>query len=141
MFSSHLIQNFCVYKIGTLDGTSLPLIFVFKNCTNGIKKESSCSRYQREEQGNICRKLWHFGHHNSKQGKNSLCCAFHPSINFAEEQEHPRHKPVITLSLLKAPVEESPRRYFESLTSDADSSSSCPVAMQVMTTGTTSIEE
>ncbi|KAM1728975.1 hypothetical protein ACFX12_019426 [Malus domestica] len=32
-------------------------------------------------------------------------------------------------------------RYFMSLTSDADLSSSCPVAMQVMTAGATSIEE
>ncbi|KAM2560924.1 hypothetical protein TB1_012045 [Malus domestica] len=50
--------------------------------------------------------------------------------------------PVITLALLRAPREESSRRYFESLTFDADSSSSSyPIAMQVMTTGATSIEE
>ncbi|KAM3010796.1 hypothetical protein FF2_029568 [Malus domestica] len=59
-----------------------------------------------------------------------------------KEQEHPRHKFVITLALLRVLMEESLRRYFESLTSDADSScSSYPVAMQVMTTGATSIDE
>ncbi|KAM1400490.1 hypothetical protein ACFX2F_027760 [Malus domestica] len=64
-----------------------------------------------------------------------------PPSTLPNEQEHPRHEPVITLALLKAPREESSRRYSESLTFDVDSSSLCPVAMQVMTTGTTSIEE
>ncbi|KAM1680767.1 hypothetical protein ACFX2K_038407 [Malus domestica] len=58
------------------------------------------------------------------------------------EQEQSRHEPVITLASLRAPREESPIRYLESLTSDTDSSSSLyPVAMQVMTTSVTSIEE
>ncbi|KAM2091179.1 hypothetical protein ACFX1T_029699 [Malus domestica] len=54
---------------------------------------------------------------------------------------HLRHEPVITLALLRAPREESPRKYFESLTFDADSSSSCPITMQVMTISVTSIKE
>ena len=65
-----------------------------------------------------------------------------PTPNLPKEQEHPRHEPVITLAFIRAPREESPRRYSESLTSDADlSSSSYPVAIQVMTTGATSIKE
>ncbi|KAM3016412.1 hypothetical protein FF2_000438 [Malus domestica] len=54
-------------------------------------------------------------------------------------QKYPRHEPVITLASLRAPREESQRKYFESLLSDADSSSS--IAMQVMVTGATLIEE
>ncbi|KAM1304810.1 hypothetical protein ACFX2F_022420 [Malus domestica] len=55
------------------------------------------------------------------------------------EQEHPRHEPVITLASLRASRGESPRKYSESMLSDADSSGSS--AMQVMTTGATSIDE
>ncbi|KAM1660381.1 hypothetical protein EV2_003485 [Malus domestica] len=54
-------------------------------------------------------------------------------------QEHPRHEPVITLASLRAPREESQRKYSKSLLSDANSSSG--IAMQVMVTGATSIEE
>ncbi|XP_048430980.1 uncharacterized protein LOC108866641 [Pyrus x bretschneideri] len=64
-----------------------------------------------------------------------------PSI-LPNEQEHPSHEPVITLTSLRAPKEESPKRYFESLTFDADSSNIlCLVTMQVMTTGVTLIKE
>ncbi|KAM2786820.1 hypothetical protein PS2_007668 [Malus domestica] len=53
-----------------------------------------------------------------------------PTSNLLNEQEHPRHKPIITLASLRAPREDSPMRYSESLTFDADSSSSSyPVAM------------
>ncbi|XP_050120509.1 uncharacterized protein LOC126597741 [Malus sylvestris] len=55
------------------------------------------------------------------------------------EQEHLRHEPMITLASLRAPRGESPRKYSESMLSDADSSGSS--AMQVMTTGATSIDE
>ncbi|KAM1167585.1 hypothetical protein ACFX19_030130 [Malus domestica] len=55
------------------------------------------------------------------------------------EQEHPRHEPLITLASPKAPRGESPRKYSESMLSDADSSGSS--AMQVMTIGATSIDE
>ncbi|KAM1005602.1 hypothetical protein ACFX1T_002482 [Malus domestica] len=55
------------------------------------------------------------------------------------EQEHPRREPMITLASLRAPREESPRKYSGSMLSDADSSGSS--AMQVMTTGATSIDE
>ncbi|KAM2756859.1 hypothetical protein PS2_018663 [Malus domestica] len=59
-----------------------------------------------------------------------------------KEKEHLRHEPVITVASLRIPREESPRRYSKLLTSDANSSSSpYPVAMQVMTTGVTLIEE
>ncbi|KAM2685923.1 hypothetical protein EV2_008878 [Malus domestica] len=54
-------------------------------------------------------------------------------------QKHPRHKPVITLASLRAPREENLMKYSESLLSDADSSSG--IAMQVMVTGATLIEE
>ncbi|KAM1725062.1 hypothetical protein ACFX11_023437 [Malus domestica] len=65
-----------------------------------------------------------------------------PTSTLLKEQKHSRHEPVITLASLRAPMEESPRRYSESLTSDVDSSSSSYlVAMQVMTTSLTSIEE
>ncbi|KAM1241389.1 hypothetical protein ACFX2J_046591 [Malus domestica] len=50
-----------------------------------------------------------------------------------------RHEPVITLASLKAPRKESPRKYSGSMLSDANSSGSS--AMQVMTTGATSIDE
>ena len=62
-----------------------------------------------------------------------------PASTLPEEQEHLRHEPVITLASLRAPREESPMKYYESLFSDTDSSGS--TAMQVMTTGATSIEE
>ncbi|KAM2947690.1 hypothetical protein FF1_034798 [Malus domestica] len=53
-----------------------------------------------------------------------------PTSILLEEQEHPRHELLITLASLRAPREESPMRYFELLTFDADSnSSSYPVAI------------
>ncbi|KAM1635310.1 hypothetical protein ACFXTN_012149 [Malus domestica] len=65
-----------------------------------------------------------------------------PTSTMLKEQEHPRHEPVITLASLRVSREESPMRYSESLTFDANSSSSSyPIAMQVMTTGATSIKE
>ncbi|KAM1626345.1 hypothetical protein TB2_014415 [Malus domestica] len=62
-----------------------------------------------------------------------------PASTLPKEQGHPRHEPVITLALPRVPREESPRKYSESLLSDANSSDS--TAMQVMTTGATSIYE
>ncbi|KAM1575822.1 hypothetical protein ACFX10_032216 [Malus domestica] len=62
-----------------------------------------------------------------------------PASTLPKEQEHPRHEPVITLALLRALREESPRKYSESLFSDTDSSDS--TAMQVMATEATLIEE
>ncbi|KAM2449006.1 hypothetical protein PS1_019145 [Malus domestica] len=62
-----------------------------------------------------------------------------PASTFPKEQEHPRHEPLITLASLRAPMEESPRKYSGSMLSDADSSGSS--AMQVMTIGATSIDE
>ncbi|KAM2431631.1 hypothetical protein ACFX1W_018923 [Malus domestica] len=62
-----------------------------------------------------------------------------PASTPPKAQEVPRHEPVITLASLRAPREESQRKYSESLLSDVDSSSG--IAMQVMVTGTTSIEE
>ncbi|KAM1807988.1 hypothetical protein ACFX11_030923 [Malus domestica] len=56
-----------------------------------------------------------------------------------KEQEHLRHEPVITLASLRVPREESPRKYSESLFSDADLSDS--TAMQVMAIGATLIDE
>ncbi|KAM1702488.1 hypothetical protein ACFXTN_025623 [Malus domestica] len=65
-----------------------------------------------------------------------------PTSTLQKEQEHSRLEPMITLAYLRALKEESPIRYSESLTSDADSScNSYPIAMQIMTTGVTSIEE
>ncbi|KAM0963141.1 hypothetical protein ACFX19_022579 [Malus domestica] len=65
--------------------------------------------------------------------------SFTSASTLPREQEHPRHEPVITLASLRAPRGESPRKYFESMLSDANSSGSS--AMQVMTTGATSIDE
>ncbi|KAM1400792.1 hypothetical protein ACFX2I_027776 [Malus domestica] len=62
-----------------------------------------------------------------------------PTSTPPKEQEHPRHEPVITLASLRAPRKESPRKYSGSIFSDVDSSGSS--AMQVMTTGATSIDE
>ncbi|XP_050160362.1 uncharacterized protein LOC126633865 [Malus sylvestris] len=62
-----------------------------------------------------------------------------PASTPPKAQGHSRHEPVITLASLRAPREESQRKYSESLLSDADSSSG--IAMQVMVTGATSIEE
>ncbi|KAM1593550.1 hypothetical protein ACFX10_000056 [Malus domestica] len=56
-----------------------------------------------------------------------------------KEQEHLRHELVITLASLRAVREKSPRKCSGSMLSDADSSDSS--AMQVMTTGATSIDE
>ncbi|KAM1718124.1 hypothetical protein ACFX11_025877 [Malus domestica] len=42
----------------------------------------------------------------------------------SNEQEHPRHEPVITLASLRAPREESPRKYSGSMLSNAHSSGS-----------------
>ncbi|KAM1763674.1 hypothetical protein ACFX11_002995 [Malus domestica] len=65
-----------------------------------------------------------------------------PTSTLLEKQEHLRHEPVITLASLIAPREESPMRYSDSLTSDDNSSSSSyPLAMEVMTTGAVLIEE
>ncbi|KAM2876462.1 hypothetical protein COP2_019455 [Malus domestica] len=65
-----------------------------------------------------------------------------PTLTLPKEQEHLRHEPVITLAALRIPREESPMRYSKLLTSDANlSSSPYPVAMQVMTSGVTLIEE
>ncbi|KAM1822535.1 hypothetical protein ACFX1X_024940 [Malus domestica] len=62
-----------------------------------------------------------------------------PTSTPPKEQEHPRHEPVITLASLRAPRKESPRKYSGSTLSDVDSSGIS--AMQVMTTGATSIDE
>ncbi|KAB2602789.1 hypothetical protein D8674_003794 [Pyrus ussuriensis x Pyrus communis] len=42
-----------------------------------------------------------------------------PSI-LPNEQEHPSHEPVITLTSLRAPKEKSPKRYFESTVEEKD---------------------
>ncbi|KAM1576178.1 hypothetical protein ACFX10_032526 [Malus domestica] len=65
--------------------------------------------------------------------------SFTSASTLPREQEHPRHKPLITLASPRAPRGESPRKYSESMLSDADSSGSS--AMQVMTIGATSIDE
>ncbi|KAM0989301.1 hypothetical protein ACFX11_013274 [Malus domestica] len=65
--------------------------------------------------------------------------SFTSASTLPREQEHPRHEPLITLASPKAPRGESPRKYFESMLSDADSSGSS--AMQVMIIGATSIDE
>ncbi|KAM2504280.1 hypothetical protein PS1_038218 [Malus domestica] len=62
-----------------------------------------------------------------------------PTSTLPKEQEYPRYEPVITLASLRAPREESPKKYSESLFSDADSSDS--TSMQVMATGAPSIDE
>ncbi|KAM1232820.1 hypothetical protein ACFX2J_002594 [Malus domestica] len=62
-----------------------------------------------------------------------------PTSTLPKEKRHQRHEPVITLASLKAPSEESSKKYSESLLSDADSSSSTTI--QVMTTGATSVDE
>ncbi|KAM2634941.1 hypothetical protein EV1_025356 [Malus domestica] len=55
--------------------------------------------------------------------------SFTPASTLPKEQEHQRHKPVITLASLRALREESPRKYSESLFSDADSSDSTAMQM------------
>ncbi|KAM2711782.1 hypothetical protein EV1_031863 [Malus domestica] len=65
--------------------------------------------------------------------------SFTSASTLPREQEHPRHEPLITLASPKAPRGESPKKYSESMLSDADSSGSS--AMQVMTIGATSIDE
>ncbi|KAM1294746.1 hypothetical protein TB2_014432 [Malus domestica] len=65
--------------------------------------------------------------------------SFTSASTLPREQEHPRHEPLITLASLRAPRGESPRKYSESMLSNADSSGSS--AMQVMTIGATSIDE
>ncbi|KAM1201582.1 hypothetical protein ACFX2J_017660 [Malus domestica] len=65
--------------------------------------------------------------------------SFTSASTLPREQNHPRHEPLITLASLRAPRGESPRKYSESMLSDADSSDSS--AMQVMTIGATSIDE
>ncbi|KAM2630458.1 hypothetical protein TB1_029327 [Malus domestica] len=57
----------------------------------------------------------------------------------SKEQDHLRHEPVITLASLRVPRKESSMKYSGCMLSDADSSGNS--AMQVMTTGTTSIDE
>ncbi|KAM1912012.1 hypothetical protein ACFX14_000115 [Malus domestica] len=56
-----------------------------------------------------------------------------------KEQEYLRHELVITLASLRAPREENPSKYSNSMLSDANSSNSS--AMQVMTTRVISIDE
>ncbi|KAM2783192.1 hypothetical protein COP1_012704 [Malus domestica] len=62
--------------------------------------------------------------------------SFTSASTLPREQEHPRHEPLITLA---SPRGESPRKYSESMLSDADLNGSS--AMQVMTIGATSIDE
>ncbi|KAM2973486.1 hypothetical protein FF2_020035 [Malus domestica] len=62
-----------------------------------------------------------------------------PASTLPKEQEHLRHEPVITLASLRAPRNESPMKYSGCMLSDTDSSGNS--AMQVMTTGATSIDE
>ncbi|KAM1620290.1 hypothetical protein ACFXTN_017278 [Malus domestica] len=52
-----------------------------------------------------------------------------PTSTLPKEQEYPRYETVITLSSLRAPREESPKKYSESLFSDADSSDSTSMQM------------
>ncbi|KAM2726798.1 hypothetical protein EV2_039207 [Malus domestica] len=62
-----------------------------------------------------------------------------PASTPPKEQEHLRHEPMITLASLRAPRKESPMKYSGCMLSDADSSDNS--AMQVRTTGATSIDE
>ncbi|KAM1701949.1 hypothetical protein ACFXTN_025145 [Malus domestica] len=62
----------------------------------------------------------------------TYAASFTSASTLPKEQEHPRHEHVITLASLRAPRGESPRKYSESMLSDADSSGNS--AMQVMTT-------
>ncbi|KAM1702153.1 hypothetical protein PS2_027067 [Malus domestica] len=62
-----------------------------------------------------------------------------PTSTPPNEQEHPRHEPVITLASLSVPRKENPKKYSGSTLSDVDSSGS--LAMQVMITRATSIDE
>ncbi|KAB2630499.1 hypothetical protein D8674_008018 [Pyrus ussuriensis x Pyrus communis] len=73
------------------------------------------------------------------KARDLFAAASAPALTLSKEQEHLRYEPVITLASLRASKGESPRKYSESLLSDADSSGS--TTMQVMTTGATSIEE
>ncbi|KAM2137861.1 hypothetical protein ACFX1Q_009987 [Malus domestica] len=122
-------------------GPYLPLISIFKSKrnTHGIKEGSSCSHNQREEQEHHRRMRCNFGHHNLKQGNSSFCLLFHPCINHAKRTRAPKARVCDHLSLTKGTKGGSPRKYSESMLSDADSSGSS--AMQVMTTGATSIDE
>ncbi|KAM1604469.1 hypothetical protein ACFX1Z_030948 [Malus domestica] len=71
--------------------------------------------------------------------KATSAASFTSASTLPREQEHPRYEPVITLASLRAPGEESPMKYSESMLSDADSSGSS--TMQVMTTEATLIDE
>ncbi|KAM2127083.1 hypothetical protein ACFX1R_007025 [Malus domestica] len=73
------------------------------------------------------------------KAKATSATSFTSASTLPREQEHPRHEPLITLASPKAPRGESPRKYSESMLSDADSSGSA--TMQVMTIGVTSIDE
>ncbi|KAM1929825.1 hypothetical protein ACFX13_031332 [Malus domestica] len=73
------------------------------------------------------------------KAKATSATSFTSASTLPREREYPRHEPVITLASLRAPRGERPREYSESMLSDADSSGSS--AMQVMTTGATSIDE
>ncbi|KAM1600957.1 hypothetical protein ACFXTN_023335 [Malus domestica] len=120
---------------------SLPLISIFESATstNGVKEGPSCSRCRCKKQKCHHGRGRHFRHHNSKQGKSFFCRLFRPCINSVESTRAPEARTGDHLASLRAPREESQRKYFESLLSDADSSSG--IAMQVMVTGATSIEE
>ncbi|KAM1795185.1 hypothetical protein ACFX11_035568 [Malus domestica] len=73
------------------------------------------------------------------KAKATSATSFTSASTLPREQEHPRHEPLITLASPKAPRGESPRKYSESMLSNADSSGSA--TMQVMTIGVTSIDE
>ncbi|KAM1242418.1 hypothetical protein ACFX2G_034771 [Malus domestica] len=71
--------------------------------------------------------------------KATSATSFTSAPTLPREQEHPRHEPLITLASLRAPRGEIPRKYSESMLSDADSSGSATI--QVMTIGVTSIDK
>ncbi|KAM1151822.1 hypothetical protein ACFX19_035100 [Malus domestica] len=127
-----------------LSGTSLPFISVFKSTrsTNGIKKGSSYSPTNAKNNNILVASGGTLGITTRSKTIALSTVPSTPTPNLPKEQEHPRHEPMITLASLRVPREESSMRYFESLTFNADSSSSShPVAIQVMTIGATSIEE
>ncbi|KAM2279791.1 hypothetical protein FF2_039788 [Malus domestica] len=106
---------------------------------NGIKEGLSCSYNQREEQEHPRSRRCILGIITRSKARALAASSSTPASTLSKEQEHSRHEPVITLASLRALKKESPRKYFESLFSDADASDS--TAMQVMAIGATSIDE
>ncbi|KAM1920318.1 hypothetical protein ACFX15_024133 [Malus domestica] len=90
-------------------GTSLPFISVFKSTrnTHGIKKGSSYSPTNTKNKNIIAASGGTLGFTTHSKARALFVVPSTPTSTLSKKQEHPRYELVLTLALLRVPMEES----------------------------------